>query len=348
MSLYARFRFLLLVPLLYAAAGSSQQIVSRPPGADGQITLDVVVTSKAGEPVTGLQQQDFTLMDNKASQPITSFQALGGDKAPLQVIFVFDAVNMPYERASYARQQMDSFFRANGGHLAYPTALAFLTDKDVQMQGGFSIDGNAISDVLDHNQTGLRDIRRSAGFYGADDRLKLSINALHILAAHVASVPGRKIVLWVSPGWPLLSGPRMELDTKQQEQIFATITSLSTELRQARITLYSVDPIGAAEAGSFHAFYYQQFLKGVSKPSQDSLGNLGLQVLAVQSGGLALNSSNDVTALMQKALADTKAYYEISFRPAPAEQRNEYHHLEVKVAKPGLGVRTRDGYYAQP
>jgi hypothetical protein len=27
---------------------------------------------------------------------------------------------------------------------------------------------------------------------------------------------------------------------------------------------------------------------------------------------------------------------------------NEYHSLEVKVARPGMTVRTRTGYYAQP
>jgi VWFA-related protein len=347
MSIHARLSLVLLAPLLFTTTASTQPVLSHPE-VNSQITLDVSVTSRSGEPVTGLQQQDFTLLDNKAPQPITSFQALGGDKAPLEVILVLDAVNTPYERLAYARQQMDNFLRANGGHLAHPTALAFFTDKGTQMQDGFSSDGNALSDFLDHNQTGLRDITRSSGFYGAEERLQLSINALHMLSAHVSSLPGRKIFLWVSPGWALLSGPRTNLDTKQQEQIFATIVDLSTTLRQARITLYSIDPIGAAEAASFRTFYYKQFLKGVSKPSQDNLGNLALQVLATQSGGLALNSSNDVSALLQKGLADAASYYEISFRPAPAEQRNEYHHLEVKIAKPGLIVRTRDGYYAQP
>lgn len=349
MSLNVRFGLLLLAPVLYATVASAQQTISHPQPVDNQtITLDVGVTSKSGEPVTGLQQQDFTLLDNKTPQPITSFQALSGDKAPVEVILVLDAINTPYERVAYARQQMDNFLRANGGHLTHPTALAFFTDKGIQMQNGFATDGNALSDFLDHNQTGLRDIPRSTGFYGAEERLQLSINALHMLAAHASTLPGRKVVLWVSPGWALLSGPRTDLDKRQQEQIFGTIVGLSTELRQARITLYSIDPIGAAEAASFRTFYYKEFLKGVSKPSQDSLGNLSLQVLATQSGGLALNSSNDVSALLQKALADAESYYEISFRSAPAEQPNEYHHIEVNVSKPGLYVRTRDGYYAQP
>jgi hypothetical protein len=38
----------------------------------------------------------------------------------------------------------------------------------------------------------------------------------------------------------------------------------------------------------------------VSEPSQVNPGNLALQVLATQSGGLALNMSNDVASLLQK------------------------------------------------
>jgi VWFA-related protein len=154
-------------------------------------------------------------------------------------------------------------------------------------------------------------------------------------------------MLWVSPGWPLLSGPRIDLTSKQQDQLFATIVGLSTQLRQARITLYSVDPLGSGE-GVGRTFYYEEFLKGVGKASKAVVGDLSLQVLATQSGGLALSSSNDIVSLLQECVEDTKAYYAISFDTAPADHRDEYHSLEIRVSKPGLTARTRQGYYAQP
>ena len=46
------------------------------PGADRRLTLDVVVTDKSGHPVPGLQQQDFTLLDDKQPQTILSFRAV--------------------------------------------------------------------------------------------------------------------------------------------------------------------------------------------------------------------------------------------------------------------------------
>ena len=345
MHTHARLALLLFLPWFSVAASAQQENPQTPP-VNGRIYLDVVVTPRSGPPVSGLQQQDFTLLDNKAPQPITSFQAFGGSQAPIEVILLIDAVNTGYTNLAYERIQINNFLRANGGRLAHPTALAVLTDTGAKMQEGFTSDGNALSASLDQYTIGLRDIRRSAGFYGATERLQLSLQALSDLMTRETPRPGRKIVLWISPGWPLLSGPNVQLDTKQQQQIFQSIVSLSTQLRQARITLYSIDPLGAGESSS-RVFYYEGFVKGINKPSQAVPGNLGLQVLAVQSGGLALSSSNDVAALLQQSLADIDAYYELSFDPPRAEPY-EYHHLEIRLAKPGLIARTRQGYYGLP
>jgi VWFA-related protein len=154
-------------------------------------------------------------------------------------------------------------------------------------------------------------------------------------------------MLWVSPGWPLLSGPNVQMSANEQQQLFTDIVSLSTELRQAGVTLYSVDPRGAAAIG-FSTFYWEDFVKGVSKANRTLPGDLALQVLATQSGGIAFHSSNDITALLRQCVADTATYYEISFFPALGDQPREYHHLEVHVAKPGVTARTRQGYYSRP
>lgn len=149
-----------------------------------------------------------------------------------------------------------------------------------------------------------------------------------------------------------VNGPQTQPATgkmylEQQRGIFTDIVSLTTQLQQARVTLYGVDPLGASEAVGRDS-YYKEFLKGISKPTQVYPGNLGLQVLAVQSGGLAFSATNDIAGLLQKCLADSVPYYEISFDSPKAAQRDEYHHLEIKLAKPGLTARTRQGYYAQP
>jgi VWFA-related protein len=343
MSIGAR---LVLLSVLSSAVLSAQQNIP-PAGANSaRINLDVVVTPKAGPPVANLEQQDFTVFDNKTLQHLTSFQARDGSHDPVHVIILIDAVNSTYQNIAWDRGEIGKFLRANGGHLSQPTALALFTDTGTQIQQGFSSDGNELAGALDQFAIGLRNIRRSSQ-WGASDRFQLSMTALGELITHEGPLPGRKMIFWVSPGWPLLSGPGVHLDGKQQNQLFSNIVGLSTQLRQSRITLYSIDPLGANE-GVLRTFYYQDFLKGVSKPGQVSVGDLGLQVLATQTGGLALTSSNDIVSQLQKCYADTEAYYELSFDPPPADHRDEYHNLIVQVAKPGLTARTRTGYYAQP
>ncbi|MGA8501239.1 MAG: VWA domain-containing protein [Candidatus Sulfotelmatobacter sp.] len=342
-----RFACFILVMFLYTAAISAQEpSAAPPPAAASKIYLDVIVSPKSGPPVADLQQQDFTLLDNKSPRAFASFQAFTGREAPIRVVLVIDAVNSGAQRVGYERIQIDNFFRADGGHLAYPIALAVFTDKGISIAAELSSDGNALSDALDKQDIAIRAIGRSAAFYGAAERLQYSLAALHQLTASLAPQPGRKIVLWVSPGWPLLSGPRVELSSKQQQQIFSDVVSISTQLRQAGITLYSINPAGSAES-ILRASYYKDFLKGVSKPSQAAAGNLGLPVLAIQSGGLALELNNDLTALLQECISDVAPYYQISFDAAPAEHPDEYHQLEIKLAKPGLTAHTRQAYYAQ-
>ncbi len=333
--------FSLSVPVLEIAQQGS---------SDTHITLDVVANDKSGRPVSGLEQQDFTVFDNKQARKILSFQAIDGPAAaaPVEIILIVDSVNTSFNNVGYEREQIDKFLRQDGGKLALPVSLAFFSDFGLNLQGAPSRDGNALVAYLDHNETALRTIRRSQGFYGAADRSQLSVRAVVQLAQQEQNRPGRKIVIWVSPGWPLLSGPEMQLTPKDEQQIFNTIVGISTQLRQSRITLYSLDPLGTLDSGGFRTFYYEQFLKGVISPRQALLGDLGLQVFAYQSGGRVLNSNNNVAGEIETCVRDANAYYVLSFDAPPADGPNEYHALEVKIGRPGLKAQTRSGYYAQP
>jgi len=91
-----------------------------------------------------------------------------------------------------------------------------------------------------------------------------------------------------------------------------------------------------------------QFLKPVKKAEQADNGDLALQVLATQSGGRVLNSSNDLAGEIATCVADANGYYVLSFEGLAGDGPNEYHALEIKIDKPGLTARTRSGYFAQP
>jgi len=342
------FVFLSLLSLFFATAVFAQET---PPltrnVAPPTITLEVAVTPKSGgAPVSGLQQTDFKILDNKASQPITGFQAYSGGKTPVDVVLVIDAVNTTYQNIAFERGELGKFLTANGGQLANPTSLAVVTDNGTQLQESFSTDGNAINDSLEKYTVALRDIRTSAGFYGAEERYQLSLKAMNGLVTQVGARPGRKIIIWLSPGWPLLSGPNVQYSEKGRQAIFAGIVDISTLLRQTRTTLYSVNSLGTAE-GIGRTFYYQEFTKGVRKVSQAQPANLGIQVLATQSGGLVLNSTG-VADMLHQCMEDAQTYYELTFAGQRADQVDQYHEIEVQVSRPGTMARSLQGYYAQP
>ena len=324
---------------------------ARPAAAEGQIKLDVVVTDKLGEVVSGLQSSDFTLLDNNRPATLLSFQAYGSTtppETPVQVVLVIDNVNEGFDDVSLSKNDIEKFLRQNNGKLAQPTSIILFEDTKTQVLPEPSRDGNALLATFEKNVTGLRELTRSSGFYGAEDRLQISLKTLGELAAYEATKPGRKLVIWISPGWPLLSGPNIQISGSQQRKIFDSVVMLSTALRQAHMTLYNVDPLGTADAGSIRLTFYEEFLKGLTNPNKAAVGNLRLQVMAVQSGGRVLNASNDITAEINRCVADASAYYELAFDPAPAERPDEYHKLDIKVDKPGLDVRSSTGYYAQP
>jgi len=320
------------------------------PGADRRITLDVVVTDHSGKPVPGLQQQDFTVLDNKQPRTISSFSAAAGasssDDSSQQAVLLVDAINTPFNAVAFQREQLDRFLRHGGGELPLPMSMSVLTDTS-ESQPVATRDGNTLAGSLNSTQSGLRAITRAQGFYGGAERLQISLRALDRLAAHEAAQPGRKLVIWLGPGWPLLTGPGVQLGPRDQEWLFGNLVRLSTALREARVTIYNVDQPGMTEPLS-QTFYYENFLKGVGSAKKVQNGNLALQVLAVQSGGRVLNTSNDIGNSIATCLADAKVFYTLSFDAPVGNFPNEYHSLQVKVGKPGLTARTRTGYYAQP
>ncbi|MGB6682780.1 MAG: VWA domain-containing protein [Candidatus Acidiferrum sp.] len=359
MFIKGRLSVILFFSAVLAAAGSAQtpslptpRATDHPAAnqpANDLINLDVVVTPKSGPPVNGLQQQDFTVLDNKVPQTIQSFHAVHEREAPIEVVLVIDDVNTGIANIAYERSEIDKFLRDDGGHLAHPIALAFLADSGLKIQDNFSSDGNTLSTALDQYTLGLHSILRSGGVYSAIERFQVSVDALLRLATHEAARPGRKMIVWISPGWPILSGPNVEqqMTTKQEQQIFDNVVKISTLLREGRVTLYSIDPLGSADFGG-QSFHWESYAKGLSKLTQADWGDLALQVIATQSGGLALTTGNDITAYVKQCVADTQAYYEISFTPALDQKRDEYHHLEIRMADHKLTARTRQGYYSNP
>ena len=321
-------------------------------GVDQRVTLDVVVTDKSGNPVPGLQEQDFTIFDNKRPQPAASFRAVAQgskeDAPPLRVVFVIDEVNIPFRAMANARQQLEKYLRQDGGQLPVPMSLVIFNEKSTQVQGTPTRNGNLLADSVHAIGSGAPRELEGSLFENQVWRLQTSLRALGKLIAYEATQPGRKLLIWLSPGWPLITESADRLTPKNLQTNFQTVVRLSIGLREALVTLYSVDPLGTDDAGSIDNVYYQNFLDGVPSANKFRSGDLTIPVIAVQSGGLVLNRNNDLANMIAQCVADSKSYYSLAFDSNRAAHPDEYHDVRVKIGKPGLVARTRRGYYAQP
>jgi VWFA-related protein len=219
-----------------------------------------------------------------------------------------------------------------------------LTDQGVEVEPP-STDGNELGKYVEQIGVRLRAITQTAGAWGDVERLQTSVQVMMSIAQNEAQTPGRKLLIWTSPGWPMLEGVMLQGSSKEQQGTFNEIVQLSTKLREARIFVYSVSSLQNPGLGST---LYEDFLKGVKTPESANAPNLALKVLAVQSGGRALSPFGDLADEINSCIQDAGAFYTLSFDPPRTNHANEYHELHVKIDKPGLTARTNTGYYDQP
>lgn len=116
-------------------------------------------------------------------------------------------------------------------------------------------------------------------------------------------------------------------------------------LQRGNVTIYAFDvtgiPLGlmsnrgAPVAGPF------SLAGSVSELS----ANESLRSFAESTGGRAFTNTNDPAAGVRGAFRESSTYYFLGFRPAAAAGHTEFRKVEVKLNRPGLNVRTRNGYY---
>jgi VWFA-related protein len=270
------------------------------------------------------------------------------------------------------RKEVEKFLGQNQGRLAYPVSIGLLTDAGARV-GKVSSDGNAlISELKQLPLTGSAPVENdqvqpwhSAGKttvnnMSNDEELSrrnrhflLAVPSLTQLAKGQEDVPGRVLLIWIGPGWPLLAGPEFHADSrKTQTSFFAYIVDLSSALRVAQMTLYEVSPTSLVKHSGVRPQgddpeSYLLLKNGLQTLSDAKAGNLALPVLAYQSGGRIMDQSQDLASEIIQCIADAESYYVLSFDSSSAKTPDEYHSLQVEVDKAGMTIRTTKAYYAQ-
>ena len=328
-----------------SAAPQLSQPGSTQPTAPSSRAMHLSLTL-TGDASTNLQNGSIRVLDNGAPLPTEGLQPMQSGSAPTHVLLVIDDVNARLTTIAYERDQLKKFFTRNEGHLSVPIGIAIMTDTKTEVQQGFSQNGIAENDALQNYKIGLHEIRRDSQ-YGGFDRTDIGVKTLLQLVAYAATIPGHKLILFVSPGWPLLSGPSIELTAKEQSGIFNTVVKLQNALLRSNTTISMVNPFGPAE-NLVRSDYYQSFLKGVKKTGDVDIADLSLQVIAVHSGGTVQQGTSDIGNMVDRAVADLNHGYTLTFQPAATEDRVTYHRLQVEGNPPGVAVRTPDEYYEAP
>jgi VWFA-related protein len=335
-------------------------------GSAGPIQLDVMVTDKAGNPIPGLKQENFKLTDNRQPVTISSFAAhQPGDGTAATVIIVLDNLNANFTSVTTERLQIEDYFRKNGGKLAFPMGVFSLTNAGLDELTPISTDGVALADALHKKIADSPMARTSSDVYADEERLNTSLQALSALGRYL-NTDGRKVVVWLGPGWPVIDTSEADVGPVQQQFFFNTVADISRMLRDERITIHSVGMVGSGNENSRNVgrvgftnqttaytaggkdLAWESFMKPLTQQNKAEPGYIALQVFAMHSGGTVVSGSNDVAKEINRCAQDATAWYTVTFDAQKATAPNTWHDVDLKVDQPKVKVRTENGYYAQP
>jgi hypothetical protein len=104
---------------------------------------------------------------------------------------------------------------------------------------------NVVTQINDH----VNSINPAMSTGGALERTQVSVHQLATIAENEAKKPGRKLLVWVGPGWPMLQSRAFQFSERNRRQYFDVIIELTNRLREARIVVYSVSPEDSSMGG---------------------------------------------------------------------------------------------------
>lgn len=221
-------------------------------------------------------------------------------------------------------------------------------------------------------------MRRSEswGDFSLYPQLESAVAAASAAMRGVTVPSGRKVFLLLSGGWPMISGDNLFGDplreirnpfyTPRDEELFEPIADTANLLGY---TIYPVDvqgidpqsnPADASKGPLPQVVSATPAIEGASGvvafPTQRPNVTLSgfvtsdwergvhdtLNFLAEETGGKpALNSAR--LSAFERAVEDTRSYYWLGFTPQ-WKADGKRHDIRVEVRRPGLSVRSRDGY----
>ena len=176
-------------------------------------------------------------------------------------------------------------------------------------------------------------------------------HVLQAIARHLAKVPGRKTLIWVTTSFPLVVETR-----KVYIDFRPDMEAVSHALNEANVALYAVDARGLKGALSGIGGVPTAELGGpprVPLPPRAAASNPDPQdrrtmaMLTDLTGGLLFyDNSNGLEDSIRTAIDDGELTYTLGFYPQQEDREGVWHKLKVEVNKRGVSVRHRGNYFA--
>lgn len=377
---------ILPLSLLQAAAPEQAQEASQSPNTLRSTTrlvvVDVVATDSKGQPIPGLNAEDFSVLENGVAQKISTFsfqhpgevQTVAARPLPPNVVtnapqfksgaldvILFDSVNGEFASQAYARDQLLKFL--GSATLDRPVAL-FALETRIKLLHDFTTDASALKAAIEKYKQPVQaantesfESRESAfatkGDYHTNERnIETTLNQLNALAKTLGGYPGRKNLIWLSESFPLDLFPDSVLPAGISGQ----------DLRSAEATTGPSAFENMRDGGLFKD--YAALVKKVAESMMnaqvavypvDAAGvgrndHLASQHtandMAERTGGKAFHNTNDLSGSLQAGLSDGSTYYTLGYYPENKKWDGQFRVIQIKASRAGVSLRYRLGYYA--
>ncbi len=295
-------------------------------------------------------------------------------KAPNSVtIMLLDGLNTKFADQVYAKQQLIKYL----GQVEPEDRIAvYALGTDLKVIHDFTTDSTSILRTLgklkgrintevdasnpeepntgdDNMDQWMREADQKIADQQTINRVLTTLAALEAIADHVARIPGRKNLIWISGSFPMQMGlDEFTVSNTQEKRTFnEEMERTARALNAANLAVYPVDARGlmgnpGLDAGS----------RGNTKQGGKGMGQKGMRSiqysqdtmmnLAERTGGKAYFNSNDLKGAIRGAIDDSRATYTIGFYPTHNTWDGKFHELKVHTDRKGLNIRYRLGYYA--
>ncbi len=317
------------------------------------VVLDAVVVDKKGNPVTDLAKEQFHIQEDGDEQTMLNFTPPGhfsppadatidstadldrlAPRAPVNIILL-DEFNTLFEDMAFARYSLQKFLKAQPDKLDTPTMLVSVSLEKFEVLHDYTQNKGEILQALDHHFAAYPWQAHNYSWIG--ERYATAFFTLRRVAEASNGHLGHKNMIWIGRGFPSISWVRFS--PVDRDNVHTAMQQTINELRDARVTLYTIDPAGVMVDPSRYGSEAALFDPFGGEPN--------FQKIASETGGRNLYGRNDVDAEIGTSIRDGASFYTLTYRPTNVVRDvNHFRRITISVeGRPDLKVVTRQGYF---